>query len=144
METELAEKVLTVGGFGELTAANGKLFRKKVCAALNGHGVVEIDLSQTTFMDCAGLGALIGICNLGRSRQIRVCLVNPTFQVQQLLHLMRAAQILEIVERPQATTPTIRLSEGSPRRNKSGVSLAREADLEPLEREEGLTPAIGY
>jgi anti-anti-sigma factor len=143
METELAEKALTVAGFAELTAANSKLFRKKVCAALKGHTVVEIDLSQTTFMDCTGLGALIAICNLGRGRKIRVRLVNPTSQVQQLLHLMRAAQILEIINRAPMGTPSIPLIEASPRRNRPGVSLARKADVDALEPGEGLAPAIG-
>lgn len=142
METEITEKVLSVVGFAELTAANSKLFRKRVCGALNGHTVVEIDLSETTFMDCTGLGALIAICNLGRGRRTRVRLVNPTSQVQQLLHLMRAAQILQIIKRPQATTLTIPLIEASPRRSGLGASLAREAEQDALESAEGLVPAI--
>src|SRR5437016_2028906 len=105
MEIEIAEKVLTVAGFAELTAANSKLFRKKVCAALNGHTVVEIDLSQTTFMDCAGLGALIPIRNSVRGQKIVVRLINPMSQVQQLLNILRAGQILEIVNKCHETTP---------------------------------------
>ena len=116
METAIAEKVLTVVGFAELTAPNNKLFRKKVCAALNGHTVLEIDLSQTTFMDCAGLGALIAISHPVRDRKIVVRLINPTSRVQQLLNIMRAGQILEIVNRPPLTAPTIPLIETTPRR----------------------------
>jgi anti-anti-sigma factor len=97
MEVTIAEEVLTVVGFAELTAANSQLFRKKVCAALNGHAVVEIDLSQTTFMDCAGLGALIAVHILTRRRNGVVRLVNPTPSVQQVLELVRAGQIFEIV-----------------------------------------------
>ena len=98
MEVTIAEEVLTVVGFAEMTAANSHRFRKEVCAALNGHTVVEIDLSQTTFMDCAGLGALIAVCNLIRGRKrVVVRLVNPTPPVQQVLELVRARQIFEIV-----------------------------------------------
>jgi anti-anti-sigma factor len=142
METEIAEKVLAVAGFAELTASNSKLFRKRVCGALNGHTVVEIDLSQTTFMDCTGLGALIAICNLGRGRKIRVRLVNPTFQVQQLLHIMRAGQILEIVNRPEVTMPTIPLIEAMPRRIRPRSLLASEAGTGATAGEEGLAPAM--
>jgi len=143
MEIEIAENVLTVAGFEEMTASNCKLFRKRVCAALNGHTVVEINLSQTTFMDCAGLGALIAICNLVRNRKIRVRLINPTSQVEQLLHLMRAGQILQIVNRPPVITPMIPLLEVTARRISPGVLLATEADACATAVEEGLAPAMG-
>jgi anti-anti-sigma factor len=143
MDTEIAENVLTVAGFEELTASNCKLFRKRVCAALNGHTVVEIDLSQTTFMDCAGLGALIALCNLGRGPKLRVRLVNPTSQVQQLLHLMRAGQVLQIVNRPPVITPMIPLLEVTARSIPAGVLLPTEADACATAVEEGLAPAIG-
>jgi anti-anti-sigma factor len=143
METEIAENVLTVAGFEEMTASNCKRFRKRVCAALNGHTVVEIDLSQTTFMDCAGLGALIAISNSVRDRKIVVRLVNPTSRVQQLLHLMRAGQILEIVNRLQLTTPTIPLIETTPRRIRMSGLLADESDAVAPVAAEGLAPALG-
>jgi len=97
MEVTIAEEVLTVVGFAEMTAANSHRFRKEVCAALNGHTVVEIDLSQTTFMDSAGLGTLFAVHLLTRRRNGVVRLVNPTPPVQQVLELVRARQIFEIV-----------------------------------------------
>jgi anti-anti-sigma factor len=139
METEIGEKVLTVIGFAEMTAANSKLFRKKVCAVLNGHTAVEIDLSQTTYMDCAGLGALIAIRKPARGRKIVVRLVNATLQVQQLLHIMRAGQILEIVNRPEVTMPTIPLVKAMPRRIRPRSLLASEGITAG---EEGLAPAM--
>ena len=45
MESMMAKEVLTVRGSVELIAANSSRFRRKVCAALNGHTVVEIDLN---------------------------------------------------------------------------------------------------
>ena len=62
------EEVLTFGAFKELTAANADMFRKEVHAAVNGHKVIEVDLSQTKFMDCSGLGALIALRNFARGR----------------------------------------------------------------------------
>src|SRR6185369_12226553 len=97
--------VLRVMGMAELTAAHGRRFRKQVGAALNGHTVIEIDLSQTTVMDCAGLGALIAIRNLTRDRKGVVRLVNPSSRVQQLLDLMRAEQVFEIVKARMDTSP---------------------------------------
>ena len=95
---EVADGVLRVMGAAELTAAHGDRFRKQVSAALNGHTSVEIDLSQTTAMDCAGLGALVGLRNLTRARNGVVRLVNPTSSVRQLLDLLRADQIFEVVK----------------------------------------------
>jgi anti-anti-sigma factor len=89
--------ILSVAGYAELTAANSNRFRKEVCGALNGHKIVEVDLSQTTTMDCAGLGALIALRNLALARKGVVRLMNPTSRLTQLLDLMRAGEIFEIV-----------------------------------------------
>jgi anti-anti-sigma factor len=143
MKTDIAESVLAVVGFAEMTAANSKLFRKRVCAALNGHSVVEIDLSQTTYMDCTGLGALIAIRKPVRGRKIAVRLVNPTPQVQQLLHIMRAGQILEIVHNRQETPPITPLIEEMPQKIRPRTFLVSGAGTGATAGEEGLAPALG-
>ena len=103
MGAGIAEEFLTVGGVEELTAANQDLFRKRICTALNGHTTIEIDLSQTTFMDCAGMGALIALRKQARDRNGVVRLVNPTPLVRQLFDVVRAEGIFEIVDtRPTA------------------------------------------
>jgi|SRR6185295_2798183 len=103
MEIKMADEVLTVGGFPELTAANNELFRKEVCTALNGHTTIDIDLSRTTFMDCAGLGALISLRKFTRGRKGVMRLVNPTPPLQLLFEVVRAGHMFEIVNaRPTA------------------------------------------
>ena len=97
-----AEKVLRVRGLRKMTAANCNMLRKTVCAALDEQTEIEIDLSQTTFIDCAGLGTLIAVRNLIRGRNGIVRLMNPSSSVQQLLNLMRAGQAFEIVGSPDA------------------------------------------
>ena len=106
MAAKIANEVLTVGGFAELTAANSDRVGRKIRAGLNGHTTIEIDLSRTTFMDCTGLGALIALRKLARARNGGVRLVNPTPTVQRLLDVVRAGQIFEIVN----TRPTDQLS----------------------------------
>ena len=69
MAAKIANEVLTVGGFAELTAANSDRVGRKIRAGLNGHTTIEIDLSRTTFMDCTGLGALIALRKLARARR---------------------------------------------------------------------------
>lgn len=92
-----ADGVLRIMAVAELTVAHGRRFQKQVRAALNGHTSVEIDLSQTTAIDFAGLGALLAIRNLTRERKGVVRLRNPSSRVQQLLGLMRAGEFFEIV-----------------------------------------------
>jgi anti-anti-sigma factor len=92
-----SEKVLKIAGFPEMTAANCATFGKTARTAWNEHTDVEIDLSETTFIDCAGLGALIAVRNLTRRHNGVARLMNPTPSVQQLLDLTRTGQLFEIV-----------------------------------------------
>ena len=95
MEVTVKKEVL-IEGFAELTDANCKLFRKQVCAALNGRTVVEIDLSRTTCMDCAGLGVDFSR-QFSRPPERRSAPPQSTSAVQQLLDLVRAGLVFEIV-----------------------------------------------
>jgi len=97
-----SEPILRVEGYKEMTAAHCHLFRKTACAAWKGHTDVEIDLSRTTVIDCAGVGALIAIRNLTRERNGVARLMNPTSSVQQVLDLTRTGQLFEIVKTPDA------------------------------------------
>jgi len=95
--TENGEKVLSVAGTRVLTTATAGKFRERVFAGLNGHDVIEVDLSRTTFMDCGGLGALVALRNATRERNARVRLLNPTPPVEQVLRLLEAQRVFEIV-----------------------------------------------
>ena len=95
--TENGEKVLSVAGTRVLTTATAGNFRERVIAGLNGHDVIEVDLSRTTFMDCGGLGALVALRNATRDRNARVRLLNPTPPVEQVLRLLEAQRVFEIV-----------------------------------------------
>ena len=94
--------VLTVTDVKELGANNSDSFRDEVKAALpNGFKTVEIDLSQTSFIDSCGLGALIAIQKFatGRNGSVSVRLLNPLPAVQQLFELTRLHRMFEIVRR---------------------------------------------
>ncbi len=59
---------------------------------------IEIDLSQTSFVDSCGLGTLIALHKTACSRRGMVRLLNPTPPVQQILELTRMHRIFEIVK----------------------------------------------
>ena len=93
--------VLTISNIKELAAGNSDNFREEVRAAVpSGIKAIEIDLSDTDFVDSCGLGALISVYKYVNSRDgpVPVRLVNPTPSIQQIFELTRLHRIFEIVK----------------------------------------------
>ena len=91
---------MTVTGLVELAAANAAGVRDDIRAALSpAHTALEIDLSQVTFLDSSGLGALISLQKALRSQNGTVRLINPAANVRQILELTRLHRVFEIVQR---------------------------------------------
>ena len=63
---------------------------------------IEIDLSQTNFLDSCGLGALISLRKTANSRNGKVRLLNPPPRVQLLFRVTRMHKIFEIVDHQEA------------------------------------------
>lgn len=94
--------VLNISEIKELGAANSENFRKEARAALpDPVKAIEVDLSQTSFLDSCGLGALISLYKLANnnSHPVPFRLLNPTPPIQQLLELTRLHRLFEIVRR---------------------------------------------
>jgi len=90
---------LQISGVKELGAANSNIFRDEARAAMTEtQRNIEIDLSETLFVDSCGLGTLIALHKTACSRKGMVRLVNPTPSVQQILELTRMHRIFEIVK----------------------------------------------
>ena len=78
MTFEIRGETLSVVGVRELGADNSQAFREEVRAALPDKlKNIEIDLSQTSFLDSCGLGALISLRKTASSRNGKVRLLNP-------------------------------------------------------------------
>ncbi len=91
---------MNVGGVKELSAANANAFRDQVRGSLADKlKNIDIDLSQTMFLDSCGLGALISLHKTACTRSGAVRLLNPTPPVQQILELTRLHRIFEIVKK---------------------------------------------
>ena len=99
MKTQVRGDTLEISEVKELGAANANVFRDDARKAMtNGQRNIDIDLSQTRFVDSCGLGALIALHKTACDRKGRMRLVNPTAPVQQILELTRLHRILEIVK----------------------------------------------
>jgi anti-sigma B factor antagonist len=99
MKMEAQGDTLRISGLTELGAANSNTFRDQARAALREtHTTIEIDLSQTTFLDSCGLGALIALHKTACNRNGLLRLLNPLPPIQQVLELTRLNRIFEIVK----------------------------------------------
>jgi anti-sigma B factor antagonist len=91
---------LRVSGVYELNVKNSKLFRDEVRAKLTeAQRVIEIDLSDTMFLDGLGIAALYDLHITLWNRTGRILLIDPTPPAQQILELTRMHRIFEIVKR---------------------------------------------
>src|SRR6266550_4298142 len=83
-------KKLKVSQIGELAAGSCRAFHSAVYAVLGPDlSEIEIDLSDTSFLDCGGVGALLALRKSARRQNGRVAirLLNPTSSAQRLFQL---------------------------------------------------------
>ena len=100
MKFEVRGETLTVVEVRELGAENFQDFRERVGAAMPAKlRKIEIDLSQTSFLDSCGLGALISLRKTAKSRNGKVRLLYPSPRVLLLFDITRMHNIFEIVKR---------------------------------------------
>lgn len=101
MKIESHVECLSISEIPELTAVNSAQFRNDVIAVLpSSPPLIEIDLSQTRFMDSSGLGALFALYRDTAQRHgVVLRLLNPRPEIQQLLELTQMQQLFEIVQR---------------------------------------------
>ncbi|MDB6031725.1 MAG: hypothetical protein JWM16_2063 [Verrucomicrobiales bacterium] len=102
MKISAQDSILNISDIKELGASNSENFRKEVRAAIpDPVRAIEVDLSQTNFLDSCGLGALISIYKLANNNPQPVAfrLLNPTPPIQQILELTRLHRLFEIVKR---------------------------------------------
>ena len=91
---------LRITDVNELSATTAPALRDNFRAALKPDTTaVEIELSETKFLDSSGLGALISIQKTMATRQGSICVVNPTSTVVQVLELTRLHRVIEVVRR---------------------------------------------
>jgi anti-sigma B factor antagonist len=95
-------KKMSVSEIPELSVVNSGSFRQEVQAAMPDElSTIEIDLSQTRFVDSCGLGALFALYNSAGpdTRGVTLRLLNPSPPVQQLFELTQMHQLFEIIRR---------------------------------------------
>jgi anti-anti-sigma factor len=88
---------LKVSQIEQLANANREWFRSQLVAALPSEvNRVEIDLSETRFLDCGGVGALIALRKYALARRAEAAfqILNPSWQVRQIFNLVGLGNLL--------------------------------------------------
>lgn len=89
---------LRVTELKELVAGNASQLREEVRISFQADWRgVDIDLSQTSFVDSSGLGALIALHKALRAQNANLRLVSPSASAMQVIELTRLHQFFEIV-----------------------------------------------
>lgn len=98
MKVETTGETLQVSGLKELGESNASIFRHQVLAALKKHQThIDVDLSEMTFVDSRGLGALLELKQTFDQQSGAIRLRNPSPPVQQILEFTRMNSVFEIV-----------------------------------------------
>ncbi|MBD0692084.1 STAS domain-containing protein [Streptomyces sp. CBMA123] len=92
----------TVRARGEIDLDTAPRLRRELERALDEHPVVALDLSQVTFMDCVGLGALIQARDQADHSGRRLILYGISRPVARLLKLTGLTRRLTPVPGPAA------------------------------------------
>lgn len=89
-------------GSEHLDQSNARAFKDRSVASLSGEQHLFIDLSAVTYIDSAGLGALVAIFkNLGEGG--RMSIVSPHRNVRTLIEITRLDSIFSLLDRlPEA------------------------------------------
>ena len=101
---------LNVSEIRELATATANTFQSQLSAALSDSVKhIDLDLSQTTFVDCGGLGALVAIrkkaSNGHGSATIR--LLNPPKPLQHIVTMMKMSDVFPIATTEQAAAQAV-------------------------------------
>src|ERR1700747_1178305 len=103
MKIEVLGDTLRISDWRELGSPNANAFRDWVRSSLaNGQRNIELEMSQATFIDSCGLGALIALHKTACARHGALRLLSPQPAVRQILELTRMHRIFEIAT-PEAT-----------------------------------------
>lgn len=82
---------------GELDVASAELLTAVLDSCL-GRRAVYLDLAGLTFLDCAGLGAILAAAEQQRRCGGRLALLQPSVRIRKLLQLTRADRVVSILD----------------------------------------------
>ena len=103
---ERGDRVVRLGPAGEVDVRSAGALRAAIQDTLRTSHVsaVVVDLGEVTFLDCAGIGALVAGRNTAVSQRRGYSVVNPQRHVRRVLDL--TGVLTALVHQPEPTQPT--------------------------------------
>lgn len=101
MQTLLADRPITViRPLDHLNAATSGEFRRQLTTAISAPGVVAVlvDLGEVTFIDSAGLMALVSGLKQAKKMQRRFSICSVSAGIRMILELSQLDRVFEIFE----------------------------------------------
>ena len=99
---------LQVWGLTELAALNADEFKAQALAAMSDDlKSIEGDMSGLEFIDSRGLGALISLQRVCRSRNGRLRLLNPSYPMEQVIRIAQLGRVFEVVHSPRLAATNV-------------------------------------
>ena len=101
---------LNVSEIGELATATANTFQSQLSAALSASVKhINLDLSQTTFVDCGGLGALVAIRNKASHVEgsATIHLLNPPKPLQHIVTMMKLGDVFPFATSEQGSAHAV-------------------------------------
>ena len=108
---------------GEIDLATVPLLRERLVRAIHGRALdlLDIDLTGVKFLDCSGIGALVGVYNIAVQSGRRVQLQHPQPLVRRVLDLTGVLGIFTVdVSEPESSA----LATATNRSGSGGVEVA--------------------
>jgi anti-anti-sigma factor len=99
---------LNVSEIRELATATANSFQSELSAALSDCVKnIDLDLSQTTFVDCGGLGALIALRKKASNGHgpATIRLLNPPKPLERIVKMMKMSDVFPIETGESTGTP---------------------------------------
>ena len=95
LQTEKMPGEMLVRCGGKITCGSAALLKATVTSLMRENRILVLDLGKVSYVDSAGLGALVGLYISSRRTSCSLKLRNLTNRLQELLHLTRLTQFFE-------------------------------------------------
>ena len=95
LETVKTPEEITVRCTGRITSASSALLQTTVRPLMSETKLVVLDLTNVTYMDSSGLGAIVGLYVSAKRQKCGLKLINLSQRLQELFRITKLAKVFE-------------------------------------------------